>query len=129
LLGILPSAQDPFRTYGSVENGRMTPPQNPYGQNQPINFTPGGEWGGGGINTGPSRPPWQETSGGGGNPWLERGGFTGGNLPGMPQNSMGDGGGGTGYFNPSPQLMNSGGSQMGGRRMHGGFGSMYGNSF
>lgn len=85
-MGILPSPMDPFRTYGNVEGGRMTPPANPYGQNQPIRFTPGGEWGGGGpgpINTGPSYAPGDSPQ-----DWISRGGFTGqggGNtLPNTP---------------------------------------------
>lgn len=86
LLGILPSVGDPFRTYGTVENGRVIPPSNPYGQNQPIRFTPGGEWGGGGpINTGPTDIPWAPPPGGYGgyDPTQGRGGFTnyGQNMP------------------------------------------------
>lgn len=67
---ILPSPMDPFRTYGTVQGGRVTPPANPYGQNQPIRFTPGGEYGPGPIQTGPSQ-----------NPYLNRGGFTGMQMP------------------------------------------------
>ena len=121
-MGILPSAQDPYRTYGSVNGGRMTPPSNPYGQNQPINFTPGGTYGnpgsmmnpsggmdprggqfggGGPIQTGPSYWPGGVTGnmGGGGNPYLERGGFTGG---GMPPGIGSDTSGGIAYHPPTP---------------------------
>lgn len=90
---ILPSTMDPYRKYGSVSGGRMTPPSNPYEQNQPIRFTPGGEYGGGqppmsgDIDSGPSQ-----------NPWLSRGGFTGGQMP----PNMGGGGEGIGYFPPPP---------------------------
>lgn len=143
LMGALPSVGDPFRTYGSVENGRVIPPSNPYGQNQPIKFTPGGEWGGGGINTGPSRPPWMETPDGGGNPWLERGGFTGGQMPpdfnpftsldpGRSMLHSGSAGAQTGYYKPQSQIpMNSGGGRFGGPQMGGGSGfrGMYRNSF
>lgn len=73
--GILPQVGDPFRTYGTVSGGRMTPPANPFAQNQPIRYTPGGEYGNmpGQINTGPSQTP----------PWFQppTGGFTGGRMP------------------------------------------------
>ena len=93
---ILPSTMDPYRKYGTVSGGRMTPPTNQYAQNQPIRFTPGGEYGSPGPSAnftpppikgpGPGMPPGfdpsnMETPGGGGNPWLERGGFTGGQMP------------------------------------------------
>ena len=78
LMGALPSVGDPFRTYGTVEGGRVIPPSNPYGQNQPIRFTPGGEYGGGGPGpspqfTPPSMPSPQD--------YMNRGGFTGGQMP------------------------------------------------
>jgi len=77
-MGILPSPMDPYRTYGSVDGGAFTPPTNPYGQNQPIRFTPGGEYGSsiyppGPINTGPSQMP--------SSPYMEGGGFTGNRMP------------------------------------------------
>lgn len=106
---ILPTAQDPFRTYGTVEGGRMIPPANPYGTTQNIRYTPGGEWGGGGpINTGPSPnlPNLPNI------PWFEppTGGFTGGQMP--PGMSSETSGARTGYYNPQTQIpnMNMGGT-------------------
>jgi len=90
---ILPSTMDPYRTYGTVSGGTMTPPTNPYGQNQPIRFTPSGEYGP--INTGPTQispsiPSPQD--------YMNRGGFTGGgpnytdpnqaNIPNTGQSGM-----------------------------------------
>jgi hypothetical protein len=183
-MGILPSAQDPYRTYGTVSGGRMTPPQNPYGQNQPIRFTPGGEWGGGGpgpINSGPSpNMPPPNTGGGGGyyqpgqmpipppstpgprdynmgkplipsdsylpggvtgnipgpgnvpiqtgpsvpppNPYMERGGFTGGGMP--PDIGSETSGASTGYYQPPSMIPNM--SPMDTPRGRGGLGQMYG---
>jgi hypothetical protein len=111
-MGILPSPMDPFRTYGSVNNGVMTPPQNPFGQNQPIRFTPGGEYGQGPspgpINVGPSpnipspHPPGPT----GPSPYMSGGGFTGGQ---MPQDIQSGSSGAsapkpTGIWNPPPNL-------------------------
>lgn len=165
-MGILPSAQDPYRTYGTVSGGRMTPPQNPYGQNQPIRFTPGGEYGGNGpgpINTGPTppspipppitpmpnipmgQPPPMTVPPGAGprdynmgqpqipldtgpsvppppNPYLERGGFTGGQMP--PNIQSETSGASTGYYSPPPMIPNM--PPMDTPRGRGGLGQMYG---
>jgi hypothetical protein len=100
---ILPQVGDPFRTYGNVSGGRMTPPSNPFAETPGIRYTPGGEWGGNGpgpINTGPTQPPpmmgpRDGNFGGQGpipntNPYLERGGFTGGQMPpGMQSGTSG----------------------------------------
>jgi hypothetical protein len=133
---ILPSGgpNDSFRRYGTVNNGVMTPPQNPYG---PPSNLPTGQpsWNGGGgmgpINTGPS-------------PYMSGGGFTGG---GMPPNVGGDGmmpgGGGImnperyfptdgqspwGYQEPTPPSMppSFGGNPFGGRGMGRGLRGAYG---
>jgi len=117
-MGITPSPMDPYRTYGSVMNGRMTAPSNPYGQNQPIDFTPGGTYGGP-IQTGPS-------VGGGAtqnpNPYLERGGFTGGQTP--SPDVMSGSAGATGYYNPPTQIPNMPSGMN--RPNMGGLGAMYG---
>jgi len=152
-MGILPSAMDPYRTYGSVSGGRMTPPADPYGQNQPIRFTPGGEYGGGGpssnftpppmmgprdgnfggMNT-PLMPPgggsgattWQNPT----NPYLERGGFTGGQMPqsgsagiSAPSTPIPEGQLPYTYGGPLPGIPNM---PQGMNRPSGGFGAMYG---
>ncbi len=119
---ILPSPMDPFRTYGTVEGGRVIPPANPYGQNQPIRFTPGGEYGPPpspmmppGINTGPTQMP----------PWFEppTGGFTGGQMPppiGSETSGMMGGGMPPSRIPGRPQR-----SPFGGGRIGGGFSGMY----
>lgn len=125
-MGILPSPMDPFRTYGTISGGRMTPPQNPYGQNQPIRYTPGGEYGAGGpgpLNVGPTQIPTPMTPPNMPSPqdYMERGGFTGG---GMPPGVGSDSAGMTGYFNPQTAIPNM--PQGMNRPGRGGMGSMYG---
>lgn len=126
---ILPSGgpNDSFRQYGTVNNGMMTPPQNPYG---PPSNLPTGQpsWGGsnemGPINTGPS--PY------GPSPYMSGGGFTGGRMPGgggmmggihnppMPPEGQSP----WGYQEPTPPSMPPmfGGNPFGGRGMGMGMG-------
>lgn len=143
--GILPSSApgDAFRQYASVQGGRITPPQNPYGP--PSNIPTGGgagTWGP--INTAPNMPPPGMP-----NPYLDRGGFTGGQMPpGMGnestsfkdwlgntgpyspntggQTSIGNESSGmTGYFNPQTRIPNM---PMGNPMMNSGLRSAYGGS-
>jgi len=73
----LPSSMpgDAFRTYATVNGGRITPPQNMYAP--PSNLPTGGgagTWEGGGpgpINSGPTNPLQ----------YMQGGGFTGGQMP------------------------------------------------
>jgi hypothetical protein len=150
-MGILPSPMDPYRTHGTVAGGRVTPPSNPYGQNQPINFTPGGTWdGGGGQGQGGGflpRPPQMPPPMGGGidvgplppggyegyDPTRGTGGFTGGQMP--PMGGGGEimnpdiGNSGWGYQGPpaQPPQNPNGGMFGGGSFGGGGFRSMYRN--
>lgn len=93
---ILPSGgpNDSFRQYGTVQGGRVIPPANPYAP--PSNLPTGqgaGTWGPGPINAGPSIMPPQPLPIAGPipntNPWLDRGGFTGGQMPTSPYSDPG----------------------------------------
>lgn len=82
---ILPQYNDPFRTYGTVQNGQVVPPSNPFAP--PSNFagSRGGTWESPGI-TNPAGPinsaPSQSGMSAMSSPYMEGGGFTGNRMPG-----------------------------------------------
>jgi hypothetical protein len=102
----LPSAMDPFRSYGTVSDGKVIPPSNPYGPPPGFSTSGGaGTWEGGGPGPSPNFTPPSPamTPPQGPNPWLERGGFTGGQLP--PDVQSDSSGASTGFWNPqAPKL-------------------------
>ena len=110
---------DAFRTYASVNGGQITPPQDMYAP--PSNLPTGGgagTWGP--INTSPSpsssmtrtAPPGMgnpftmpipDQQPMNSNPWLERGGFTGGQMPSDVQSGSA---GATGFYKPPQSIPN-----------------------
>ena len=66
---ILPQYNDPFRTYGTVQNGQVIPPTNPNAP--PSNFPTNSTMNTNPINTGPSQSAMSAS------PYMQGGGFTG----------------------------------------------------